>query len=53
VLPKLLEKSPKSVKKVLFDGAYDRAKCRQDLLKRGIEGCIPPRRKGRLRSGQE
>ncbi len=53
VLPKLLEKSPKSVKKVLADGAYDRASCRQDLLKRGIEGCIPPRRKGRQRDGQE
>ncbi len=38
---------------MLADGAYDRAKCRQDLLKRGIEGCIPKRRKGRLRSGQE
>ena len=52
MLQKLLEKSPKSVKKVLADGA-DRAKCRQDLLQRGVEGCIPPRRKGRLRSGQE
>ena len=33
--------------------ANDRAKYRQDLLIIGIEGCIPPRRKGRLRSGQE
>jgi hypothetical protein len=48
ILPKLLEKSPKSVKKVLYDGAYDRASCRQYILKRGIEGCIPPRRKARL-----
>ena len=52
-LPKLLEKSPKSVKKVLADGAYDRANCRQDLLKRGIECFTPPIRKGRQRSGQE
>jgi hypothetical protein len=32
---------------VLADGAYERASCRQDLLKRGIECFIPPIRKGR------
>jgi hypothetical protein len=53
MLPKLLEKSPKSAKKVLYDGAYNRAKCRQYILKRGIEGCILLRGKVRLRSGQE
>lgn len=53
VLPKLVDKSPKSVRKVLADGAYDKASCRQYLLKRKIEGCIPPRRHGRQRKGEE
>jgi IS5 family transposase len=34
------------VQKVLADGAYDRASCRQHLLKKGIQSCISPRRKG-------
>ncbi len=45
MLQKLLEKSYKSVKKVLSDGVYDRATCRHDFLKRNIESCIPTRRK--------
>lgn len=53
VLPLLVDKAPKSVNKVLADGAYDRAFCRQHLLKKQIEACIAPRRKGRQREGDE
>jgi hypothetical protein len=53
MLPKLIDQSPKSVKRVLADGAYDRASCRQHLLKKGIQSCIPPRRKGAQKEGQE
>lgn len=51
VLPLLVDKAPKSVTKVLADGAYDGASCRGHLLKKQIEACIPPRRKGRQREG--
>lgn len=49
VLPTLVEKSPKSVKKVLADGAYDRSSVRKFLINRKIDPCIPPRRGGKLR----
>lgn len=42
VLPCLVERSPKSVKKVLADGAYNARSCRKYLHRRDIEGLIPP-----------
>ena len=53
MLPNLVDKAPKSVNKVLADGAYDKGRCRDHLLDKGITGCIPPRRKGRQRDGEE
>lgn len=44
---------PILIDKVQANGAYDRATCREHLLKRHIEACIPPRRKGRQREGDE
>ncbi len=48
-LPFLIEKSPKSVTKVLADGAYDRSSVREFLTEQKIDPCIPPRRGGILR----
>jgi len=42
VLPSLVEASPKSVKSVFADGAYDRLSCRRFLHNRGIKQHIPP-----------
>lgn len=53
VLPKLIDQSPKRVKRVLADGAYDRASCRQHLLKKRDQSCIPPRIKGAQKEGQK
>lgn len=52
VFPKLIDKAPKTIQRALADGAYDKANCRKVLLQRGIQGCIPPRRKGKIR-GEE
>ena len=49
ILPHLIEKAPKSLKKVYADGAYDRKNCREILSSAGIEDCIPPRKNGRIR----
>lgn len=49
ILPKLIDKAPKTVQKVFADGAYDRANCRKALADKDIEDCIPPRRKGKIR----
>ena len=48
VLPSLIAKAPKSLKKVYADGAYDRKNCREILSKSGIEECIPPRKNGKI-----
>lgn len=48
VLPDLIEKSAKSVKRVAADGAYDRSSVRKFLYQKGIDSCIPPRKKARL-----
>lgn len=50
VFPKLINRAPKTVRKAFADGAYDRAHCRKALLNRGIQDCIPPRRKGKVRA---
>lgn len=47
--PVLIDKAPKSVKKVFADGAYDGLECRSCLAKKGIEECIPPQRNGKIR----
>ncbi len=49
VLPTLVKKSPKSVKKVLADGAYDRKNVREFCADNGLDPCIPPRRGAVLR----
>lgn len=46
--PKLVKKSPKSVKTVYADGAYDTKKCRDILYYYGIADIIPPRKTGVL-----
>jgi hypothetical protein len=48
-LPLLVSKAPKSIRKVLADGAYDTLDCRRYLANKNIEECIPPQRNGRLR----
>ena len=47
--PDLINKSPKTLKKVYADGAYDRKNCREVLYNLGIEQCIPPRKDGKIR----
>lgn len=42
MMPKLIDKAPKSVKKVSADGAYDGFKCRKYLHENKIEAVIPP-----------
>lgn len=50
VFPMLIDKAPKTIQKAFADGAYDRVNCRKTLLDRGIQDCIPPRRKGKIRA---
>jgi hypothetical protein len=49
MLPKLVEKAPKSVKRVAADGAYDGFKCRAFLHSKAITGVIPPPINARIR----
>ena len=49
ILPKLVDKSPKTVQKVFADGAYDRSSCRKYLFDKGLDVCIPTRRDGKIR----
>ncbi|NDD59391.1 MAG: IS5 family transposase [Chlamydiae bacterium] len=53
ILPKIVETSAKSVRRVLADGAYDATKCREFLHGRGIQDCIPPRRNGKVKGTPE
>ena len=43
-LPFLLDKTPKSVKEVIADGAYDTQRCREAIAKRGACALIRPRK---------
>lgn len=52
-LPILIKKAPKSIKRVIADGAYDTRSCRKALFKNGIEGVIPPRKNGRIANDEE
>lgn len=47
LLPTMLAKCPRSVKKAYGDGAYDTRACREALRLRGIETIIPPRKNGK------
>ena len=47
--PRILKDSPKSLKKVYADGAYDRRNCRKALSEAGIQECILPQKNGRIR----
>ena len=49
VLPKLVDKAGKKIKRVLADGAYDSASCRKYLHKKKVQDCIPPRKNGKIR----
>ena len=53
VLPRIVERSAKSIKRALADGAYDSMHCRRFLSRRGIEECIPTRKTGKLREDHE
>jgi len=53
MLPKLIDASPKTIKRVAADGAYDYIFCRNYLDKQGIEALIPPRKNARLRNEKE
>jgi hypothetical protein len=44
VMPKMMKKSPRSVKKAYADGAYDKEECRQAVKERGAMAIIPPSR---------
>jgi len=44
ILPKLIQKSTKTLQKVFADGAYHRSSCRNYLFDKGLHSCIPPRR---------
>lgn len=50
-LPSLIDHSPKSVKRVYADGAYDTFNCREKLRQRGIDEVIPPRKGAKIRKG--
>ena len=43
VFPRLIEKSPKTVKTVLAEGTYDRSSCCKYLFDKDLESCIPSR----------
>lgn len=49
MLPVLVESSPKSVRSVLADGAYEGTSCRHFLHHRGLEAKIPPRINGLIK----
>ena len=53
VLPDLVERAAKTVKRVVADGAYDRKKCRDYLRGKNIKAHIPPSINARIRCGEE
>lgn len=53
VLPRIIESAPKSVTRVVADGAYDSSKCREFLHNRGIQDCIPPRKNAKVKGTAE
>ena len=53
LLSTLVEKAPKTVRRVVADGAYDRKTCREYLHKRGINAHIPPSVNARIKPGEK
>jgi len=53
ILRRIVESAPKSVTKVVADGAYDSSKCREFLHHRGIQDCIPPRKNAKVKGTSE
>jgi hypothetical protein len=53
MLKSLVEKAPKSVQKVIADGAYDRKGCRDFLQEKSIQAHIPPAVNARPKPGEE
>lgn len=53
VLPTLVEKAPKTVRRVIADGAYDRKTCRNYLQNKNIKAHIPPSVNARCKPGEE
>jgi hypothetical protein len=53
VFPELIKKSPKMVKTVLADGAYDRSSCPKYLFDKSLKVCIPPRRYRKIKEEVE
>lgn len=53
VAPKLIKKTPRSVKRVLGDGAYDTFECYRSAHERGCELLVPPRSGAVLKCGDD
>ena len=53
MLPDIMNKAPKSIKRVVADGAYDRKKCREYLEKHKITAHIPPSISSQCKPGEE
>ena len=51
-VPVLLKSTPKTVKRVYGDGAYDTRECRDLFYQKGIQEIIPPRKGARIRKGE-
>lgn len=48
--PKIIDKLPRSVNKVIGDGGYDTKRCRQAIDRIGAKDLIPPRKNSQLSS---
>lgn len=53
VAPNLIKKAPRSVKRVLGDGAYDTFECYKSAYERGYELLVPPRSGAVLKDGDD
>lgn len=53
MLPKMLPKCPRSVRRVFGDGIYDTSKCHEAIFKIGAEPIIPPRKTSKYRNKVE
>ncbi len=53
MLPEIVGKAPRTVRRVVADGAYDRKKCREYLKKQHIAAHIPPSVNARVNEGEE
>ena len=53
VAPRLLKKSPKSIRNVIGDGAYDTMECYKAAYEHGAELLTPPRKGAVMREGKK